>query len=189
MAPQRPVLEALSNIDTERAVLGCCLIDKEAFLQVWSILRMEDLSLREHRMIYQAMLRLSARGVTVDLTAVDADLDARGETEQAGGTAYLAQLMDWAFYGMNVVDYVGIVRDRAKRRKLARWCEKLGDELLGAYETEELLSKAHEQILALRFDRGGGRLPFVAAKEAAVRAFGEIDCQAANPKKFTLCVS
>jgi replicative DNA helicase len=140
-------------------------------------------------MIYRAMLRLSGRGVTVDLTAVDADLDARGETDEAGGTAYLAQLMDWAFYGMNVVAYVGIVRDRAKRRKLARWCEKLEDELLGAHETEELLSKAHEQILALCFDSGGGRLPFVAAKEAAVRAFGEIDCQAANPKKFTLCVS
>ena len=189
MSSERPILAALSNLDAERLVLGACMIESRAFQQAKVKLDPSDFSLRQHQVVFQVMLRLAKRSVAVDLPAVDAELAAKGELEQAGGSGYLAQLMDGMFKGSNVGHYCDIVREKSRRRRLARLCERIEQEILGTDDTDEIMARAHEQVLALRFDSRNGRPPFVTAKDAAITAFKEIDYQAANPAKLSLCVS
>ena len=66
-------MEALTNIDAERTVLGCALSDPGALFRILPLLKAEDFSLDSHRRIFHAMKEMANTGKQVDdLTICDA---------------------------------------------------------------------------------------------------------------------
>lgn len=110
--------KALTATEGEIAVLGACLIDADAILLARRLLSVEAFAVARHRVIYRAMIRLADAGQAIDPVTLSEDLRARGELDDAGGMAYIAELLDAVPTAANLEYHARIVADRAARRRL-----------------------------------------------------------------------
>lgn len=78
--------------DVEEVVLGAILLDKNAIVDVASILKEEHFYLEQHREIYKAIVNLFSRGEKIDMRTVVFELRSAGKLELVGGAYYIAQL-------------------------------------------------------------------------------------------------
>lgn len=79
-------------IDLECAILGALMIDKKAD-EMFDVFTNPDVFYKEsHRVIFEAILSLSAKGEPIDLLTVSMELKAQGNLDKAGGDIYLIQL-------------------------------------------------------------------------------------------------
>jgi replicative DNA helicase len=137
------------NLDAERSVLGSMLRDNDVIDVVAQIITAESFYLDAHRKIFQAISDLHDKGgQPVDLVLLHEELNKRGQLEDVGRAAYLAELWDAAPTAANAEYYAKIVRDKGIVRSLIH----AGTEILrDAYEqnqpAEELLEGAERKIL------------------------------------------
>jgi replicative DNA helicase len=110
--------ELPQNIEAEAGVLGSILIDGEALALVADIVAPDDFYRDAHRLIYRAALDLLARGQAVDYLTLTAELEARGQLPEVGGSAYLAELVTHVPTSANAVHYAALVARLARRRRL-----------------------------------------------------------------------
>lgn len=102
--------------DAERAVLGSILINNACWHRI--NLTDRDFFRDAHRTIYRAMARLAEERKEIDLLTLREELQASGELEQVGGTAYIASLVDGIPDIANVERYAHIVAEKAKLRSV-----------------------------------------------------------------------
>ncbi len=105
-----------NNLDAERSVLGAILLDNEAFHSAIEGLGVPDFFLRAHRLSFSCMIRLAEQNRAIDLITLNEELERAGDLEAAGGSAYLASLVDGVPRISNVVHYACIVREKAALR-------------------------------------------------------------------------
>jgi len=79
--------------------------------------RAEDFSAEAHRMTWEAILAVAARGEEPSLTLVDFELSRRGTLERAGGPALLASHLDSTDCS-DLAVYGRIVKNAALARKM-----------------------------------------------------------------------
>jgi replicative DNA helicase len=137
------------NLDAERSVLGSMLRDNDVIDVVAQLLSAESFYLDAHRKIFQAISDLRNKGgQPVDLVLLHEELSKRGQLEDVGRAAYLAQLWDAAPTAANAEYYAKIVRDKGIVRSLIHAST---DILRDAYDqsqpAEELLEAAERMIL------------------------------------------
>ena len=117
-----------ANLQAERTLLGAAILNPNAALELLSLAREADFSLRENRLIFRSIQSLLARGCGVDLLTVTDNLQKSGELDKAGGAAYLASLIDGVPTSLvNLKYYATIIRDNAKLRDLIRFGQRLQD--------------------------------------------------------------
>jgi replicative DNA helicase len=100
--------------DAEKA--GAILVDSGALQLVLAVLGAGDFYVEAHRAIFEAMVDLSSRGVTIDAVTLAEALRQRGQFERVGGAAYLDQLIDVVPVVAHVEEHAAIIRDRALAR-------------------------------------------------------------------------
>ena len=104
----------LQDLDAEQTVLGAILLEgRETFLRVSNTLNAPAFYVEKHRLIFEGMRALAARGESVDLLTVADELRSTSRLDQAGGPAVLAQLVEHASIATNLDRYVRIVRENA----------------------------------------------------------------------------
>ncbi|MGM9992608.1 MAG: replicative DNA helicase [Candidatus Bruticola sp.] len=109
------------NEEAERACLGSCLIDPEAFDKVSEILAgPEDFYQRAYQEIYAAMAYLAENTGVIDLITVSNYLRDHGKLEHCGGVARLNDLVETVHSSAHVTAYAKIVADNAIARRLLR---------------------------------------------------------------------
>lgn len=106
------------SIEAEQSVLGALLIDRDAVIEVAEFLRPDDFYRAAHKDIFVAVLDLYERREPVDVVTVSEVLERTGLLEQAGGSAYLASLMNLTPTAVNAVHYGRIVERKAVLRNL-----------------------------------------------------------------------
>lgn len=106
------------NLEAEASVLGGILLENDAINRVLELLRPEDFYRESHRKIFRAMIELSDRNEPADLITLSDCLNAKGELEAVGGTAYLASLTATVPTAANIAYYARIVREKAILRHL-----------------------------------------------------------------------
>jgi replicative DNA helicase len=134
--------------EAEVSVLGAMLIDGDAVARAMESLD-ESMFYREgHRRIYRSMTRLFQRGEVVDPTTLAEDLKQTGELDQAGGHAYLAELLDAVPTAANVEYHARIVRDRALMRRLIEASSSIIQDVYepGERSVDELLDVAEHRV-------------------------------------------
>ncbi len=104
------------NLEAERAVLGACLLNPEAFTTAAGIVDSSDFYRRQHQSAYRAMGRVHRRSTTIDLVTLKNELT-EAELEDIG-PAYLASLTDGVPRSSNVEHYAKIVREQAQKRAM-----------------------------------------------------------------------
>jgi replicative DNA helicase len=97
--------------------------------------------------VLSAMLEIAARGEMPDYTTVCAELDTRGQLGPVGGSAHILSLLTYSADTWNIDAYVGIVKDRYRRRNVLNAIRELTK---GAYdESTDIASEVSRCIEAL----------------------------------------
>lgn len=139
------------DLDNERAVLGACLIERDAITLVHDLLAEEDFYLEKHALIYRALLDLLDRKVPPDLATVAGMLRERGQLELVGGLAFLSDLAAGVPTAVHVEHYANRVRQTAAQRRVI----ELGGEIARrGYEGGDVsaLFRELEQMVELTRD-------------------------------------
>jgi replicative DNA helicase len=135
------------NLEAEQAVLGGVLIDNSVLPQVVEILQAQDFYRSGHRRIFEAMVALFERDDSIDLITVREILEQKNHLEDAGGTAYLASLIDMVPTAANVSFHSRIVREKALLRGLISTATEIASQSYeGSQDVEILLDEAERRI-------------------------------------------
>lgn len=162
------------SLDAEKAVLGSIMLRQDGLTDIIEIINQESFYSEKHRIIFQAMYELSQKSEPIDLLSLTNKLDEKNQLEQAGGSAYLAELVHVVPSAANARHYAEIVEKKFMMRKLISASENLSQ--LGYDEdgpVEEILDKAEKKVFELTNRKGTHK--FIEMKEVLVDAWDQID--------------
>lgn len=104
--------------DSEHGVLGCLLLDNGAWPRVADVLKADDFFRSDHKLIFGAIGALIGLSKPADVITVHEQLQRTDQADAVGGKAYLNQLAASVPSAANLLEYAGIVRERAQHRTL-----------------------------------------------------------------------
>lgn len=161
------------SLEAEQATLGACLLSGPAIDRALQVLDPEDFYREAHKRVFEAAVGLRRRLEPVDLTTLAADLESRGQLEQAGGRPYLASLLEAVPTAAHVDYYAAIVEQKAKLRRLIGVGTEIVEACYGDVEdADEAASRAEAAVRAARGrDR---RKSMWTSAEVMDAAYGEI---------------
>lgn len=142
-----------SNLDAERSVLGCMLLNEDAVGAAIEILhdRPSEVFYSEaHQLVYGAILDLFRNRKPVDTVTLHEQLLRNGVLEQAGGVAYIAELVGVVPTSANVEYYARIVLDTAVLRRLISICTNVAAKAYDAPgDVNDLLDATEQEIFSI----------------------------------------
>ncbi len=163
-----------SSRDAERSVLGAVLLDNEAFNVAAQQIVAGDFFDDAHRFIFEGMSSLSERADAIDPITLREELERRDTFARAGGSAYIAELIDGLPRTANVEHYARIVKDKSARRQLIISASSIISEAMeGGKDTDELLDLAEHSIFEI--SEGKVRRGFVSVRDLAFDTMRQIE--------------
>jgi len=106
------------NLQAEMAVLGAILFDNNAHQRVTDIIKPRDFYAPANSAIFEVLDRLIASGRVADGVTLREHFDRDGKLIDIGGARYLADLLDSAAFGPEILDYAKLIHDLSLRREL-----------------------------------------------------------------------
>jgi len=142
--------------EVEEAVLGACLIDNDAALEVASRLRTTDFT-GARISIFEAVESLVSEGTAVDMITVSNYLKASKILTAAGGASYLAALTDRTPDVANISYHCGILIEHSTLREI----KMVGQFICNSdYEAKPLLEETLNRLYGIRsVDQGSEPKP------------------------------
>ncbi|MCC6189940.1 MAG: replicative DNA helicase [Anaerolineales bacterium] len=152
IADYGPNRSAPHAVEAEEAVLGCVLINPDAYFEVASFLRPDDFYLHKHRWIWNAFVALHEQRLPIDIITLSEELERHAQLAEAGGAAYLTRLINTVPTSLHAEAYGRLVEREAMRRRLI---------------------EAATQVAKLAFEEGRDISEVVNDAEAAIFAVSE----------------
>ena len=163
-----------NNLAAEAAVLGAILFDNNAFQRVGDVLRPTDFYAPAHQEVYETAQIMIQQGRVADGVTLREHFEKTEQLTQIGGATYLAELLDSAAFGPEILDYARMIRDLAVRRELIDVGATMQSKALnpepgedGARQIE--LAERNLYDLAERGATGRGAIPFSEALAESLR--------------------
>lgn len=149
------------SVEAEQAVLGSMLIDPRCVPDVIEQLRPEDFYIRQNREIYETIYSMFNFSLTIDPVTVLEHMKQNGVYDENTSRGYLLQLMDTTPTAANVVEYIGILKDKTLLRRVAEAAGDLTALIQQGTETgQDILEAAEQRIYAIRQGRAArGLIP------------------------------
>jgi replicative DNA helicase len=153
--PESSRIESLrvppQSVESEQSLLGGLMLDPQRIDAVAEKLVEADFYRKDHRLIYRAMLELSARGTPCDAVTLADWFDTNGLAEMAGGNGYCIGLANATPGAANVNAYAAIIREKAVLRGVI---DKASQLLESAWSNEvgpvELLDRGIADLMAMQ---------------------------------------
>jgi replicative DNA helicase len=138
------------NIEAERAVLGAMLLKAEAIEEVVGKLSRESFYHLPHRILFEAMLALNARGQGVDVTTLTDELKQTNQLEAVGGLPYIMTIIRDIATTAHLSDHAGIVDEKHSLRRLIETVERVKTRAYeDAGDLDELVDEAERGIFEI----------------------------------------
>lgn len=138
------------NLEAESSVLGSLMLDKDGIIKVADLIIAGDFYDNRHKQIYEAILELFEKNVSIDILTVSNRLEEKKILDRVGGSGYLTQLVNQVPSAANILYYAGIVR---KKGTLRRLIQVAGDITTLGYreegEVEDILDEAERNIFSI----------------------------------------
>ena len=149
------------SVEAEQAVLGSMLIDARCVPEVIDQLRSDDFYVRQNREIYDPLYSMFNYSLTIDPVTVLEHMKQNGVYDENTSRGYLLQLMDTTPTAANVVEYIGILKDKTLLRREAEAAGDLTALIQQGTETgQDILEAAEQRIYAIRQGRAArGLIP------------------------------
>ena len=159
--PKAKVLrQAPHSLEAEQAVIGGLMLDNQVFDKVSSILIDTDFYHAPHRILFRALLDLTAKNHPFDVVTVLDMLKSNQELDTVGGETYVFELANNTPTVANIVAYAEIVREKSVQRQMIQVASDIAD---ASYYTQgrnvsELLDFAETKVFAIadQTSRQGG---------------------------------
>ncbi len=149
-----PIKVPPHNMEAERSILAGILINNDALNQVMDVLAPDDFYREAHMHLFEGMIGLYNNNEPIDLITLSHHLGQSDRLEPAGGTDYLASLVDAVSTSAGISYYAKIVRDLSVRRKLIAQCANISESCFQNWqETDELLDTAEQTIFEIAEER------------------------------------
>ncbi len=149
--------EPPKNLEAERCVLGCMLVDEVARAKAFGFVTRDSFTEPAHREIFSAISAKVDAKQAVDVVTVHAALEKNEAYVNAGGPAYLAALVEAVPTTENIEYYADIVQDKALLRNLVTTCRKAISECHDSgRNAKEIISEAEQSMIGLLKERNKG---------------------------------
>tara|TARA_Y100000588_G_scaffold344850_1_gene391473 strand:- start:7153 stop:8487 length:1335 start_codon:yes stop_codon:yes gene_type:complete len=133
------------DLDAERAVLGGVMVRPESLIELAPVLEPDDFFRDVHRTVYQEMLGLTERRVTIDLITLKDALEHANQLESVN-LAYLSSLTDGVPRSMNIMAYAKVVSDHADRRRLMTVCRQALADIPASVTPEDVATTVVDEV-------------------------------------------
>jgi replicative DNA helicase len=144
-----------ANVDAERYVLGCILLQGSRYAGIALMLDTNDFSLNKHRIIYTAMRKLFEAERPIDRITVADELMRSNELNACDGLSYLISLDEGLPVGEpNFEDYARTVKEKSMLRTAIGYAQIVTLQAsMSDASSERVLSEATANFLALSTGR------------------------------------
>ncbi len=156
-APQQPK-EQPHSVEAEQAVLGSVMLFPELARHLESLV-VDDFFDSNNRTVAEIVLQRAKDRLPLDVITVAHALRLAEKLQCVGGIAFLGQLVESIPISAHIQHYVDIVKESSLRRQLAKLLQESQDDVLGAAEYQQAVSRILAGIASLQ--RGGGETAFV----------------------------
>jgi replicative DNA helicase len=134
--------QAPHSLEAEKQLLGCLLVNNDAYARVQGFLDQEHFYFEPHRRIYAAIAKLIDRGQLADPVTLKPFFERDETLAPVGGPAYLVSLAAGAASIIDTEAYARTIHDLALRRDLIR----LGEDMVNRAYDPDIEEPAPRQI-------------------------------------------
>lgn len=139
-----------SDLTSERALLGACLLDNSQFDEVADIVTAEDFYHAGHRAVWRAISALTIKGAGCDVVTVADAMTAAGTLSEVDGVPGLLQILESVPISEHARFYALQVAGWAKRRNLVLMASKLNVVAQDASrDVDEIVSESVSMVNAV----------------------------------------
>ncbi len=136
--------------EIEASVLGAMLIEKEAVPKAIELLKTNSFYLREHQLIFEAMIHLFDLGEPIDTVTVYEELKKREQTDSSGGAVYLSKLSQNISSAANIEFHAKIILEKEILRGLITSAHEIARSAYdGTEDAFDLLDIAESKIFEI----------------------------------------
>jgi len=150
------------EVDAEASLISACLLDNAVIPEVLEIVQPCDCYRTAHQVIFTAIKDLHRRGEPADLVTVAPYLKAQGKLQAAGGSDYIARILECAPVAANAPHYARIVRAESAKRCVLEIVNKVRHNVEAGADADQVVTEALRELEAIK--RTG------ATAKAAIRA-------------------
>jgi len=167
------------SLEAEMSTLGSMALDVNCIGEIVQFLRAEHFYRHDHRLIFEALVKLYDEKRTVDLILLRDVLKEQGQLEQVGGVDYLMRLAESVPSAANAVYYAHIVRDKAVLRNLITVATEISSQAYDAQgEVAELIEQAEQKMFQVTQEKIAGHA--VVMRDVMTKTFEMIDLRSGS---------
>ncbi len=163
------------NMDAEKALLGCVLLDEGIQSDLLERLREEDLYDEGHRLVLAAMKAVYAGKKTVDLVTLTDELEREGKLERAGGIQAITELSALIPSAANYKQYLEIVRRDSVNRFLIRAAKDIIENSMNSPEERDAIGYAEGLVYDISKREDSGNLESLADGDVIEEVIGKLE--------------
>ncbi|MBO4432558.1 MAG: replicative DNA helicase [Clostridia bacterium] len=139
------------SVEAEQAVLGAMIVDPQSISEVVTLVKPEFFYIPQHKEIYTTIITMFEVNQVIDFVSLLEKLKTNKIYDEAGGKAYLTQLVQAVPSAANIKTYIDILRERYYARALigaAKGILKDIEEKVA--DTDKLIDSAEQRIYDIR---------------------------------------
>lgn len=175
------------DVDAEQSVLGSLMISPDAWDKVANIIVADDFYKHAHRLIFNAIIRLTNNNQSIDYLTIKSDLENHDQIEEAGGRAYLIELAKNTPSAANVSAYANAIRERAVIREVISAAHDIAEAGFNPQgrEAKEILDIAESKVFEIAEKRTTANEGPIDVKVALKSTIDRIDILAKQGSEVT----
>lgn len=137
-------------VEAEVAFLGGVMQDENALSDTVSLLEPDDFFQERHRVVWEALRKLSQLNIPVGVVTLSAELEKDGRLETVGGRDYLLRLVESVGSAAQAKVLAELIRKKSTMRRLiAAATGAIREAEDPASEPDEVISKVEGEIMSL----------------------------------------
>ena len=142
------------SVEAEQSVLGAILIDPNCLSEVAVSLNAEYFYIPQHKEIYKTISSMYELSQSIDFVTLLEKLKSNGVYDEAGGKAYISQLVQSVTSSANVLTHIAIIKERYYARSLMNAAQNIIKDINeGEMDSGKLIDKAEQSIYEIRQGR------------------------------------
>ncbi|MDE6298714.1 MAG: replicative DNA helicase, partial [Muribaculaceae bacterium] len=136
-----------SDIDLEEVVLGACMLEKDAYMNVCDILVPDSFYEPRNQKIFQAISTLGLNQRPIDMLTVTEQLRQDGVLEEVGGVVRVTELTSRVYSAANVEYHAQIIAQKYLARRLISFASTIETKAFDeSNDVDDLLQQAEGQL-------------------------------------------
>lgn len=111
------------DVQAERVVLGCILLEQSMYVEASDRLRIDDFYLASHRILFERMGDLYRKARSIDFVTLQ-QIMGQDEIAAVGGVSYICDLTNGLPRRLAIKEYAAIVAQKALLRRIEQTCQQ-----------------------------------------------------------------